>query len=314
LLLGVGEGAGIPGATRAVSEWFPGTQRSIAMGIVNAGTAVGGIAAPPVIALVLSRHDWFSIAAWRWVFFLAGGVGFLWVLWFWPTYSVPAESGATQSKARASLIEILRHKEAWGTMLAKFLSDAAWFFYLFWLPKYLYDARGFDIKAVGALAWLPHVAAGIGCMCGGFLSSHLLHRGMSLNSARKIALAASASMMPLLILVPHVPIAAAIVLFCVGYFGQQSWSTLVMLLPTDFFDKSCVGTAAGLVGFGGAMGGVAFGQLAGWLLDRGFGYGVVFAIAGSLHVCAFAVIMIFAPSIHRLPSKTSEPLSEEIAI
>src|SRR3974377_704942 len=98
-------------------------------------------------------------------------------------------------------------------------------------------------------------------------------------------------MMPLLILVPHVPVQLAIVLFCIGYFGQQSWSTLVMILPTDLFPRRAVGTVAGLVGLGGAMGGVVFGQVAGFLLDHGFGYGPVFAIAGSLHVAAFAVIL-----------------------
>ena len=161
---------------------------------------------------------------------------------------------------------------------------------------------------MGALAWLPHVAAGVGCICGGVFSSYLLKRGASVDRARKYALGASAVMMPLLIVVPYVPIAPAIALFCVGYFGQQSWSTLVMILPTDFFAKESVGTAAGLVGFGGAMGGVCFGQLAGWLLDHGFGYRLVFGIAGSLHVIAFGVIMMMAPSIRRL-GLPKQPLS-----
>jgi ACS family hexuronate transporter-like MFS transporter len=206
----------------------------------------------------------------------------------------------------------LRYPEVWGIVMAKFLSDAAWFFYLFWLPKYLFDALGFDIKQVGALAWLPHVAAGVGCLCGGFFSSYLLKRGTSLDKSRKYALGASAAMMPLLIAVPYVPIAPAIALFCVGYFGQQSWSTLVMILPTDFFAKESVGTAAGLVGFGGAMGGVVFGQLAGWLLDHGFGYRVVFGIAGSLHVLAFGIILLMAPSIRRLHPAAHRSHSKEI--
>jgi MFS transporter, ACS family, hexuronate transporter len=185
-------------------------------------------------------------------------------------------------------------------VVAKFLSDAAWYFYLFWLPKYLYDARGFDIKAVGTFAWIPPAAAGVGCLAGGWLSSWLLQRRLPLDRARKIALGASAAVMPLILFVPSVPVAWAIALFSVAYFGQQSWSTLVMILPTDIFPRQAVGAVAGLVGFGGAMGGVVFGQLVGYLLDNGFGYGLVFALAGSFHLVAFAVICLAIPRIEPL--------------
>jgi ACS family hexuronate transporter-like MFS transporter len=307
LLLGVGEGGGFPAATRAVAEWFPVTQRSLAMGIINGGTAVGGIVAPPLIAIVLRHVHWFGVAPWRWVFFITGAFGLLWIIWWFHDYIPPQrESLETDQTRRISIAQLLQHRETWGIVIAKFLSDAAWYFYLFWLPKYLYDALGFDIKAVGSVAWIPHAAAGIGCLCGGFLSGYLLSRQFSLNLARKLALGASAAMMPLLIAVPHVPVFWAIVLFCIGYFGQQSWSTLVMVLPTDLFPKESVGTVAGMVGFGGAMGGVLFGQLAGYLLDHGFGYGPVFAIAGSLHVAAFCVILVLAPEIRPLLSPSDK--------
>ena len=109
--------------------------------------------------------------------------------------------------------------------------------------------------------------------------------------------------MPMILFVPSVPVAWAIALFSLAYFGQQSWSTLVMILPTDIFPKSTVGAVAGLVGFGGAMGGVVFGQLVGYLLDHGYGYGVVFALAGSLHVVAFATICLAIPRI-RAPGRS----------
>ena len=198
----------------------------------------------------------------------------------------------------------MRIREVWGLVIAKFLSDAAWYFYLFWLPRYLYDARGFDIKAVGAFAWIPYAAAGAGCLVGGWFSSALLTRGASLNQARKIALGASAAMMPVVFFIPSVPVAWALAIFSIAYFGQQSWSTLVMILPADMFPKSAVGAVAGLVGFGGAMGGVVFGQVVGYLLDHQFGYGVVFALAGSFHVIAFGVICLLVPDIRPL-SRTS---------
>src|ERR1700735_239187 len=114
--------------------------------------------------------------------------------------------------------------------------------------------------------------------------------------ARKLALGLSAAVMPFVVLVPHVPVSWAIALFCLAYFGQQSWSTLVMVLPTDLFPQRVVGSVAGLVGFGGAMGGIIFGELAGNLLDHGLGYGTVFTLAGMLHVAAFLVIRISIPT------------------
>ncbi len=198
-------------------------------------------------------------------------------------------------------------RQTWGVVVAKFFSDAAWYFYLFWLPKYLYDARGFDIKAVGAFAWIPYAAAGVGCLAGGWLSSWLLTRHVPLNRARKIALGASAVVMPAIVLVPGVPVGWALAIFSLAYFGQQSWSTLVMTLPADMYPRHAVGAVAGLVGFGGAMGGVVFGQLVGSLLDRGFGYGVVFMLAGSFHVLAFAIICVAIPTIGPVSLSVSSP-------
>jgi ACS family hexuronate transporter-like MFS transporter len=309
-LLGAGEGGGFPAATRAVAEWFPVHERSTAMGIINAGTAVGMVVAPPLIALVLGNADW------RWVFYLTAALGLAWTLWWQREYFAPeqhprlgaAERAEIQSvlgaggQAEAALpwLELLRFRQTWGVVVAKFLSDAAWYFYLFWLPKYLYDARGFDIKAVAAFGWIPPAAAGVGCLCGGWLSSRLLQRDVPLDRARKIALGLSAILMPLILFVPKVPVGWAIALFAVAYFGQQSWSTLVMVLPADIFPRQAVGAVAGLVGFGGAMGGVVFGQVVGYLLDHGYGYGLVFALAGSFHVIGFAVICLAIPRIQPL--------------
>ncbi len=309
-LLGAGEGGGFPAATRAVAEWFPVRERSTAMGIINAGTAVGMVVAPPLIALVI------SLASWRAVFFVTGALGLAWTLWWHGAYFAPdrhprlgdAERQELQSVMAAGSaaekglpwLALLRFRQTWGVVTAKFLSDAAWYFYLFWLPKYLYDARGFDIKAVATFAWIPPLAAGIGCLVGGSLSSYLLRRQLALDRARKIALGASAIVMPLILFVPQVPVGWAIALFSIAYFGQQSWSTLVMVLPADIFPRASVGAVAGLVGFGGAMGGVVFGQVVGYLLDHGFGYGLVFALAGSFHVVAFAVICLAIPRIEPL--------------
>ena len=306
-LLGMGEGGGFPAATRAVAEWFPAKERATAMGIINAGTAVGAVIAPPLIALVLTYTNW------RWIFVITGGLGLLWTWWWISSYFSPenppelsadevaaAASQLSSSALKVRWIDLLRIRESWGLVSAKFLSDAAWYFYLFWLPKYLYDARGFNVKAVGTFAWIPYAAAGVGCLLGGWFSSYLVRRQFSLGLARKLALGLSAVVMPSILLVPRLPVAWALVIFSVAYFGQQSWSTLIMVLPTDLFPANVVGSVAGLVGFGGAMGGIAFGQLVGYLLDHGFGYGVVFSLAATFHVTAFAIILATVPVIHPL--------------
>ena len=257
------------------------------------------------------------LANWRWVFFITGAVGLIWTMvWrmnYFPPDQHPQLSGSEREELHSVLasstgpeptvrwLDLLRFREVWGIVIAKFLSDAAWYFYLFWLPKYLYDARGFDIKAVGAFAWIPYAASGIGCLFGGGLSSWLLRRHHSLNFSRKALLGTIAGVMPSILFVPHVPVAGAIALFSVAYFGHQFWSTLVMILPADLFPKRAVGSVAGLVGFGGAMGGVAFGQLVGYLLDHGFGYSPVFFLAATFHVIAFLTICLSVPVI--LPLK-----------
>ena len=218
-------------------------------------------------------------------------------------YQAPAERAGLPSRSEPAIpwIRLLAFRQVWGLVLAKFLSDAAWFFYLFWLPKYLYDVRHFDVKDVGAYAWIPYAASGVGCLVGGGFSSWLLRRGASLDAARKIALGASAALMPAIVFVTRVPVELAIVLFSVAFFGQQSWSTLVMIVPIDLFPRRVVASVAGLVGFGGAMGGVVFNLVAGRLLDAGFGYGVVFAIVGSFHVVAFGIILLTVRRIQPLP-------------
>ncbi len=305
LLLGMGEGGGFPAATRAVAEWFGPRDRAAALGIINAGTAVGAVAAPPLIAMILTHGDWFGLASWRWVFFLTGAMGFAWAGWWFATYFTPqTPTGSDLSVAdgpRLSIGALLGRREVFGVMIAKFLSDGAWYFYLFWLPKYLFDVRAFDLKQAATVGWIPYAASGIGSICGGYLSSRLLAHGRSVNAARKIALGLSAAMMPWVMFVPLAgSIPMVLFLFSLAFFGQQSWSTLIMTLPTDLVPRCALGKLAGLVGMGGAFGGIVMGQAAGWALDAGYSYTPVLVVAASLHVLAFALICFAIPHIVQL--------------
>ncbi|HMC59473.1 MAG TPA: MFS transporter, partial [Candidatus Solibacter sp.] len=217
LLLGAGEGGGFPAATKAVSEWFPTRERSTAMGIINAGTAIGAMIAPPAISLIITALSW------RWVFFASGAIGLLWTAFWWskyrPAFAHPQLSDAEravigegltnaddQPPSSGDWFRLLAYPQVWGLVSAKFLSDAAWYFYLFWLPKYLYDARGFDIKTVGYFAWIPYAFSGVGSLCGGWFSSRLIRSGHTLNFSRKVALGASAAVMPCILFITHVPV------------------------------------------------------------------------------------------------------------
>lgn len=303
LLLGVGEGGGFPAATRAVAEWFPARDRATAMGLVNAGTAVGAVIAPPLIALILTHGNWMALSSWRWVFFVTGAMGVVWAAGWWWTYRTPdAQSDNAIEQAvvdiAPSLRELLARREVAGIVGAKFLSDAAWYFYLFWLPKYLFEAHAFDLKQAASIGWIPYAASGVGSLAGGYLSSRLLSRGRSVNAARKIAMGISVAFMPFVMLVPFATsVGMVIFIFSLAFFGQQSWSTLVMTLPTDLVPRGALGKLAGLVGLGGAFGGIAMGQAAGWALDAGLGYTPVLTVAASLHVVAFALVCIAIPRI-----------------
>lgn len=309
LLLGAGEGGGFPAATRAVAEWFPPHQRSLAMGMINAGTAVGAVAAPPVIAVILTEADWGGLSSWRWMFFFTGALGLVWGVWWWLTYRTPTPAAEVRADAddvagdgpAPSLAMLLARREVLSVAGAKFLTDAAWYFYIFWLPKYLFDAWNLDLKAAASIGWIPYAAAGIGCLVGGYFSGWLLKRGKSVNTSRKAALGLSAAMMPWVMLVPAMPnVGLVMLLFSLAFFGQQSWSTLIMTLPTDMVPRGALGKFAGLVGMGGAFGGVVMGTVAGWLLDHGFSYTPVLVIAGSLHILAFGLICLAIPNLQRL--------------
>jgi ACS family hexuronate transporter-like MFS transporter len=304
-LLGMGEGGAFPAATRVVAEWIPLHQRSTAMGIINAGTAVGSVLAPPLIGIILLTLGW------RMVFFAAGAVGFAWVIWWAATYQGNNEASIATLDARTiaqqlSFTDVLGMRKVQVLVFAKFMSDSAWYFYLFWLPKYLYDVRGFDVKHVSYYAWIPYAASGVGSFLGGWLSSSLLRRGRSLDFSRKFVLGLSAVFMPVVMLVPHVPVGWALMLFSIAFFCQQSWSGLIMTLPADIFPLSAVGSVAGLVGFGGAIGGAVFGVVAGFLLGHGFGYGTLFFIVGTFHLIGFLAILLLGGKIS--PLKTPDLL------
>jgi len=302
-LLGMGEGGGFPGSAKAVSEWFLPRERAMAFGIFNTGSALGAGIAPPLIALIVSTLGW------RWVFYLTGSVGFLWAMIWMKVYQPPAKNPFVSVEER-EMIEsaqaaertnqsgeplppwtgFFRINEVRGLMLAKFLSDAGWFFFIFWLPKYLGDIRHLDIKHIGYFAWIPYAFAGCGSMTAGLLSSFLLRRNFNLNQTRKISLGISAALLPASLLIVAAPLNFAIVFYSTVMFGHQCFASIVQTLPADLFPSRVVGSVGGLLGSAGSFGAMLFNLFIGWLVEY-HGYAPAFLIAGLLHPLAFLVIL-----------------------
>jgi ACS family hexuronate transporter-like MFS transporter len=314
-LLGMGEGGGFPGSGKAVAEWFPPRERSFAFGIFNTGSAIGAVVAPPLLALIVAELGW------RWVFFLTGGIGFLWALVWLRVYQPPATNRFLSSEERALIaaslpaagvhptpripwFKLFTYREVLGLMTAKFFTDAAWYFFIFWLPKYLGDVRQLNIKEIGSFAWIPFVFAGVGSLAGGGLGGLLLRRGVSLNQARKIALGVGASLLPASLFIGNSPLSFAIVFFSLAMFAHQFWSANVQTLPADLFPANVVGSVEGLLGSAGSFGGMLFGLLVGWLVER-HGYGPAFFIAGVLHPLAFLIILATVRKIAPLASPST---------
>lgn len=299
-LLGMGEGGGFPGSGKAVSEWFPPKERSFAFGLFNTGSSLGAIVAAPALAAIAHHFGW------RWVFTLTGIAGFVWAAVWLFLYRPPALSRHITDAERDELeralpappadtsslrwIDLFRYRQVWGLMAAKLLTDSVWFFLLFWLPKYLADARNFNIKEIGYYAWIPFVFAGLGSFVGGGLGTVLIRRGASLDRARKTALVVAAALMPAATAIEWTPVGLAIVFYSIALFGHQFWSANVQTLAADLFPSRVVGSVEGLLGSAGALGAAAVGEAFGWIIGRQ-GYSLPFLICGGLHAAAFLIIL-----------------------
>lgn len=307
-LLGIGEGGGFPGSAKVVSEWFPAKERSFAFGIFNTGSSLGGIVAPPLIAFIV------SMLSWRWSFFITGLFGLIWVAIWLRVYSVPGKSRFITAEEKylieSSLreervndrspnipwISLFKYRKIWGLLTIKFLTDAGWFFFIFWLPKYLADVRGLNIIGIGAYAWIPYAFAGAGSFAGGWLSSFLLKRNLSLDWSRKIPLGIAAAMLPASLWITDASLNMAVLFFSMAMFGHQCWSTIVQTLAADMFPSKIVGSVSGLMGCIGMYGAMLFSFVIGFIIER-FGYNAAFVISGLLHPISFILVFVIIKKI-----------------
>ena len=309
-LLGFGEAGNWPGAAKAVGEWFPVKERALGMGIFNAGAALGGAVSPPIIAWLATAYGWRS------TFVLTGVLGFGWLLAWLILYRTPEQHPWITAGERAYILDgrgtaassdgrewrpgwrkLLQYRQTWAVVLGRFITDPIWWIYVFWLPSYFQEARGFSLVQIGWSAWFPFLCAGIGALSGGWASGYLIGRGWTVDRARKTVMAVGALLTPAGILAmradsPYV----ALVLMGLVLFGFQVWINNLQTLPSDFFPRTAVASVFGLGGTSAAIASVLYN----WGTGRGvdtLGYAPMFVVAGLLGPVGLVVTTALAGRI-----------------
>ncbi|HXJ39662.1 MAG TPA: MFS transporter [Bryobacteraceae bacterium] len=296
-LLGIGEGFNWPGASKAVAECFPPKERGLAVAIFDSGSSVGG-------ALAALCIPWIALQfGWRTAFAFSGILGFGWLAWWLLVYPAKnRKSGVRELTAGGNpelsnrpaftvWLSILRRRETWGIVIGRSLTDPVWWFYVFWLPQYLSDTRGFSLQKIALFAWIPFVAADAGNFAGGFTSGWLIRRGMGVMRARKWVCVVSC--VPMLAGIPAALVQSpvwALTLICFALFGYAAWSTMGLTLPSDLFPPEVVGSVTGLSGLGAGAVSTVFTLLIGALVDR-FSYVPAFVAAGIMPLLATVSIL-----------------------
>lgn len=295
-LLGVGEGGCFPGAARGILEWFPAKERALAMGIATTGgSAMGAVLAPPLIVWVS------SVVGWRGAFLVTGAIGVAWVAAWFGLYRTPVRSEVvTVVEKPWPMGRLLARKEVWGLLVARFVFDPVFYFYMFWIPQYLSRERGASLEQIGRLAWIPFLTLGIASLLGGALSDLLVRRGWSIGRARKTVMTVAALLTPVSMLAMVAPDAFwAVVLMAVLMFAHGFWMTNYMTLIGDLFPAASVGTVVGLTGTAGGLAGFLSSLAIGRIVEA-VSFGPVILACGVLYPVGLAVLLVTIPRVERL--------------
>lgn len=303
--LGLGESGNFPAAVKAVAEWFPKSERALAVGIFNAGSNVGALVAPIVV-------PWIAVTwGWREAFFWTGVIGFAWLVAWLVLYRAPDRHPRVSSAELAYIrkdseetggasipwARLLHDRQAWAFIVGKALTDPVWFFYLFWLPKFLDTNWGVKLTGLAAPLIVIYVLADVGSVAGGWLSSTLIKRGWSVNRARKTALLVAALMIVPTGLAPSAgSLWVAVTLVSVAAAAHQWWSCNLFTSVSDMYPRKAVATVIGLGGFAGAISSTMVQRATGRLLDAtGGDYTLIFAMCGITYLVALGVIHLLVP-------------------
>ncbi|KGL61802.1 MFS transporter [Polaribacter sp. Hel1_85] len=321
-LLGISEAGNWPGAAKANAEWFPTKERAFAQGLFNSGAAIGGIIAFPAIGLLSVYFDWQSI------FILVGVTGLVWLIPWWILVKSPPKKHPWITDEERTYIltgqknqdedddgefdegynpetgKMLKHKESWGVIIASAALDPIWWLFIFWIPIYLNEVYGMDVKSIGFYAWVPYVGAMLGAWFGGLLAQNRIKTGWTVNKTRKMVITLGCLiMLPALLAMadPGGP-ETAVILMAVILFGFQTAIGNVQTLPSDLFGGKTVGTLSGFAGMAAKLGAFGLTALVPWLTSGG-NYTPAFIIGAALAIITMASVWILIPKIEALKSK-----------
>ena len=318
-ILGVAEAGNWPGAAKGNAEWFPTKERAFAQGLFNSGAAIGGIIAFPAIGTLSIYFGW------QYIFVMVALLGFLWLIPWWILVKSPPskhpwitdeereyiltgqrnqdldEDGKFDEGYNPDTAQMLSHKESWGVIIASAAIDPIWWLFIFWIPIYLNEVYGMDVKSIGFYAWVPYVGAMLGAWFGGLLAQNRIKVGWSVNKTRKFVISLGCLiMLPTLLAMsnPGGP-TTAVLLMAVILFGFQTAIGNVQTLPSDLFGGKSVGTLSGYAGMAAKLGAFGLTALVPWLTAGG-NYTPAFIIGASLALIAMASIWLLCPKIEPL--------------
>jgi len=311
LALGIGESGNFPAAIKTISEWFPRKERALATGIFNSGSNIGAIVAPLLVPIIALNFGWQA------AFMITGLLGFIW-LFFWLRLMNRPEEHPGINAAELDLIKadteenlekptsiwkIIRTRKVWAIAIGKFLTDPIWWFFLYWLPKFLNSTYGLKLDKIGLPLIVAYLIADVGSIGGGWLSSHFLQMGWSINAARKTTLLICAIMVVPIYWASGIgDLWPAVILIGLGMAAHTGWSANMYTLATDFFPKKDMGTVVGFIGMAGAVGGMLMASATGHLLEATGSYKILFVIAASMYGIALVIIHLLVPNIDAIKS------------
>jgi ACS family hexuronate transporter-like MFS transporter len=313
-LLGAFEPASFPGGVRAVAEWFPMRERALAVGVFNAGTALGSMLAAPLVSFIALTFGW------RGAFIVTGGLGFVWVAAWMALYRVPREHPRLSDAERALILSdqpsgapprpaplrsLLRMPETWGCVMARVLTDPISYFLNFWIPLYFQRERGFDLRDIGLFVWIPFAALALGNIWSGAMPRFLISRGFELNSARKASMLLVSCLMPVFcLLVTRVDSPAlALAVVAAMMFGHAAWGNIT--LPAEVFPTHAIGTVTGIGGALGALVGAITQRQIGQVVDA-YSFAPIFAACGGMYLLALLLVHVLIGKLGVIRSVAEE--------
>jgi ACS family hexuronate transporter-like MFS transporter len=303
--LGLGEAGNFPAAIKTVAEWFPRRERAFATGIFNSGSNIGAIVAPLVVPVIAVTFGW------RAAFLFTGVLSAAWLVTWLLTYRTPEKhpslsreelayirSDPEEPTVRIPWKQLLRHRQTWAFAAAKFMTDPIWWFFLFWLPKFLNAEHGLTLTQLGLPLVAIFIMADVGSISGGWLAGWFIRRGSSVNRGRKGAMLICAlAVVPIIFASQADNLWLAVGLIGLATAGHQGWSANVFTLTSDMFPRRAVASVVGIGGFAGAVGGMMISTMTGFLLETTGSYLPVFLMAGSAYLLALLVVHTIVPRL-----------------